>query len=98
MKKSIVKLSKPHQRWVFGGIGFQNSEASMTGVMTQEFKDQVVLKCFREISPTYSRVFTGFAYWNKPDMDRFADYYDQRQIRSYNRADSDNAGRHTVQT
>ena len=77
MKKSIVKLNKPHQRWVFGGIGFQNSEASMTGVMTQEFKDQVVLKCFREISPTYSRVFTGFAYWNKPDMDRFADYYDQ---------------------
>ena len=72
-----IKLTKPAHRWLFGGIGFHNSEATMTGIMNEEFKNQVVLKCFREISPTYSRVFTGYADWSKEDMDRFADYYDQ---------------------
>ena len=75
--QTTIKLLKPDQRWLFGGLGFHNSEASMTGVMTEEFKNQVVLKCFREISPTYSRIFSGYADWTKEDMDRFADYYDQ---------------------
>ena len=54
-----IKLTKPAHRWLFGGIGFHNSEATMTGIMNEDFKNQVVLKCFREVSPTYSRVFTG---------------------------------------
>lgn len=72
-----IKLTKPAHRWLFGGIGFHNSEATMSGIMSEEFKNQVVLKCFREISPTYSRVFTGYADWTREDMDRFADYYDE---------------------
>ena len=75
--KNLIKLLKPEQRWLFGGIGFHNSEASMYGIMNEEFKNQVVLKCFREVSPTYSRIFSGYADWTKEDMDRFADYYDQ---------------------
>ena len=75
--QTSIKLLKPDLRWLFGGIGFHNSEATMFGMMNDNFKNQVVLKCFREISPTYSRVFTGYADWTKEDMDRFADYYDQ---------------------
>ena len=72
-----IKITKPAHRWLFGGIGFHNSEATMSGIMSDDFKNQVVLKCFREISPTYARVFTGYADWSKEDMDRFADYYDK---------------------
>ena len=75
--KNQVKLLKPEQRWIFGGLGFHNSEASMFGIMSEKFKNEVVLKCFREVSPTYSRIFSGYADWTKEDMDRFADYYDQ---------------------
>ena len=71
-----ITIKKPDQRWLFGGLGFHNSEASMTGAMSEDFKNQVVLKCFREVSPTYSRIFSGYADWSKEDMDRFADYYD----------------------
>ena len=48
----------------------------MTPMMTEEFRDQRVLKSFREISPTFSRLFAGYADWTKEAMDRFADYYD----------------------
>ena len=75
--KKLIKLLKPEQRWIFGGIGFHDSEASMYGIMNEKFKNEVVLKCFREVSPTYSRIFSGYADWTKEDMDRFADYYDQ---------------------
>lgn len=74
---SKVILTKPAHRWLFGGLGFHNSEATMYGIMKDDFKNQVVLKCFREISPTYARVFAGYADWTKEHMDTFADYYDQ---------------------
>jgi hypothetical protein len=48
----------------------------MTPMMSEEFRDQRVLKTFREISPTYSRVFAGYWDWTQEAMDRFADYYD----------------------
>ena len=48
----------------------------MTPMMSEEFRDQRVLKTFREISPTYSRVFAGYWDWTREAMDRFADYYD----------------------
>ena len=72
-----ISILKPRLRWLFGGIGFHNSEASMTPIMTEKFKNEVVLKTFREISPTYARVFAGFADWTKEAMDAFADYYDE---------------------
>ncbi len=74
--ESRVVFDKPTQRWLWGGFGFHNSEATMTPLMSEEFRDQRVLKTFREISPTYSRVFAGYWDWTREAMDRFADYYD----------------------
>ena len=73
---SKIKITKPKQFWLFGGLGFHNSEATMTPIMSESFKNEMVLKCFREISPTFSRVYGGFADWSKEAMDHFADYYD----------------------
>ena len=72
-----LKITKPLRRWLFGGIGFHNSEATMTPIMSEKFCNERVLKTFREISPTFSRVYGGFADWPKEAMDRFADYYDK---------------------
>ncbi len=74
--KAVVTFQKPTMRWLWGGFGFHDSEATMTPLMTDEFRDRRVLKSFREISPTYSRLFAGYANWTKEAMDRFADYYD----------------------
>ena len=73
---SRVTFTKPAMRWLWGGFGFHNSEATMTPLMSDEFRDQRVLKTFREISPTYARVFAGYWDWTREAMDRFADYYD----------------------
>jgi len=73
---SEITLSKPTMRWLWGGFGFHNSESSMTGVMTDEFRDERVVKSFLEMAPTYSRVFAGYYNWTTNAMDRFADYYD----------------------
>lgn len=70
-----VKFKKPYYRWLFGGVGFHNSEASMTKLMTESFKNEKVLKVYRELSPTFSRIFAGFHNWTKEAMDEFADYY-----------------------
>ena len=74
---SEILISKPPMRWLWGGFGFHNSEATMTGLMSEDFLNQRVLKTFLEISPTYARVFAGYHDWTKEAMDRFADYYDQ---------------------
>ena len=74
--ESLIEFDKPPMRWLWGGFGFHNSEASMTPLMSEEFRDQRALKTFREISPTYSRVFAGYWDWTREAMDRFADYYD----------------------
>ncbi len=73
---SNIKIIKNYRRWLFGGIGFHNSEATMTPLMNDKFYNERVLKVFREISPTFSRVFAGYADWTREAMDRFADYYD----------------------
>ena len=72
-----IKITKPRQRWLFGGVGFQNSEATMMPLMSEKFRNERVLKVFREISPTFSRCFIGYADWTKEAMDSFADYYDK---------------------
>jgi len=79
-----VTVSKPHFRWPFGGFGFQHSEASMTALMTDEFRDERALKTFAEISPSFGRVYIGFQDMSKAAMDRFADYYDA----TFRRADT----------
>lgn len=72
-----ITITKPYRRWLFGGIGFHNSEATMTPIMSEKFLNERVLKTFREICPTFSRVYGGFADWPQEAMDQFADYYDQ---------------------
>ena len=74
--ESRIVFTKPAMRWLWGGFGFHNSEATMTPMMSEEFRDQRVLKTFREISPTFARVFAGYWNWTPEAMDRFADYYD----------------------
>lgn len=71
-----IRLTKPMRRWLFGGIGFHNSEATMLPIMSEQFRDERVFKTFREVSPTFARVFAGYADWTREAMDRFADYYD----------------------
>ena len=71
-----VTITKPYFRWLFNGFGFQNSEANFLALMPEDFRDQRVLKTFAELSPTFGRVYTGFADQTKEDLDRFADYYD----------------------
>ena len=72
-----IAFSKPRLRWLFGGVGFHNSEASMTPIMSDRFKNQVVLKTFNEISPTFTRIYAGYADWTCEAMDEFVDYYNK---------------------
>lgn len=74
--KMKITITNKRLKWLWGGIGFHNSEASMTPIMSENFKNEKVMKTFLEISPTYSRVFAGYANWTKEAMDAFADYYD----------------------
>ncbi len=78
-KNAMAKLNvtRPMFCWLFGGLGFHNSEATMTRLMSDSVMKERVLKTFREISPTFSRVFAGYSDWTKEAMDAFADYYDQ---------------------
>ncbi len=73
---SKITITKPYLRWLFGGLGFHNSEATMTALMSDKFKNEIAVKTFNEISPTFSRVFAVYADWTKEAMDAFADYYD----------------------
>ena len=73
---SEVALAKPRMRWLWGGFGFHNSEATMTPMMSAAFRDERVLKSFREIAPSYARLFAGFHDWTREAMDAFVDYYD----------------------
>ncbi len=72
-----VTIDKPYFRWLFGGFGFQHSEANFTALMPDAFRDQRVLKTFAELSPTFGRVYAGFADQSREQEDRFADYYDR---------------------
>lgn len=74
---SKITISKPDRRWLFYGVGFHNSEATMLNIMNDKFKNEIALKTFNEISPTYTRVFAGFHNWTKEAMDSFCDYYDK---------------------
>ena len=72
-----VAIERPDIRWLFGGFGFQNAEAQLTPLMTEAFRNERAVKSFRELSPSFSRVYVGRADESKEALDRFADYYDQ---------------------
>ena len=73
---AAVTVSEPAVPRTFEGFGFQHSEASMTALMSDEFRDERALKSFAEIRPSFGRVYIGFDFSTKEMMDRFADYYD----------------------
>lgn len=77
-----IRFEKPYYRWLFGGMGFHNSEATMTPLATEEFMNQCILKTFHEIRPSFSRVFGGFHDWTKEAMDNFVDYYEKTFAKS----------------
>ena len=72
-----VTIEKPYFRWLFGGFGFQNAESRLTALMTDEFHDQRAVKSFRELSPSFPRLYVGMNGESKESLDRFADYYDE---------------------
>jgi len=71
-----VTIEKPYFRWLFGGFGFQHSEANFIRIMKDEFRDQRVLKTFIELSPTFGRVYTAQANIPREQLDAFAEFYD----------------------
>ena len=72
-----VVIERPALKWLFGGFGFQNAEAQLVPLMTDEFRDERAIKSFRELSPSFSRVYVGMVGESKEALDRFADYYDK---------------------
>ena len=72
-----VTIERPSLRWLFGGFGFQNAESRLTALMSDEFRDQRAIKSFRELAPSFSRVYVGMNGESKESLDRFADYYDK---------------------
>lgn len=74
---SFVKFEKPYYRWLFGGMGFHNSEITMTPLIPERLMNERILKTFHEIRPSFSRVFGGFQDWTKDAMDHFTAYYEK---------------------
>ena len=72
-----ITIERKELRWLFAGFGFQNAESRLTALMTDEFRDQRAIKSFRELSPSFSRVYVGMNGESKESLDRFADYYDK---------------------
>ena len=72
-----VAVERPDIRWLFGGFGFQNAEAQLTPLMTESFRNERAVKSFRELAPSFSRLYVGRAGEPREALDRFADYYDQ---------------------
>ncbi len=77
----MTKVSVTRSRYptLFGGLGFQNNEAILYPLIEKEHFDQVLCKCFREMSPGYMRTFAGYDDWTKESMDAFAEYYERMQ-------------------
>lgn len=71
-----AQLKKPYYRWLFGGLGFHNSEATMLPIMSEKFRDEKVYKVFRELEPGFSRVFAGYADWTEEAIAHFAEFYE----------------------
>ncbi len=70
-----VVFKKPYSRWLFGGIGFHQSEVTMTPLINDTLMNERILKSYYELSPTFARIYSGFADWTEEAMERFAEYY-----------------------
>ena len=75
-KISITKSKYPQ---IFGGMGFHNSEALIYPITEKEHFNQVICKCYREMSPGFMRTFGGYDDWSKESMDAFYEYYTKMQ-------------------
>ena len=40
---SKISFKNPKLKWLFGGLGFHNSEATMTALMSEKVKNEIVL-------------------------------------------------------
>ena len=79
MAISNVKIWKPKYPSLFGGMGFNNLEASAYPMIEDEYMNQYVRKCNRELAPGFSRLWGGFAEWTKEAMDAYFEYYTKMQ-------------------
>ena len=77
MTNVSVKLDKYPA--VFWGIGFHNNDSMLYPLIETEHFEQLLCKCYREISPGFMRTFGGFDDWSKEAMDAFAEYYYKMQ-------------------
>ena len=57
---SQLTITRPQWPAVFGGLGFHNSEISTYRLMEKRHFDEIVCKCYREISPGFMRCFAGY--------------------------------------
>lgn len=76
---NTLAITRPQWPAVFGGLGFHNSEISTYRLMDKRHFDEIVCKCYREISPGFMRCFAGYDDWTKEAMDDFADCYEKMQ-------------------
>lgn len=76
---NTLAITRPQWPAVFGGLGFHNSEISTYRLMDKRHFDELVCKCYREISPGFMRCFAGYDDWTKEAMDDFADCYEQME-------------------
>lgn len=74
-----MTITRPQWPAIFGGVGFHNSEISTYRLMEKRHFDELVCKCYREISPGFMRCFAGYDDWTKEAMDDFADCYEQME-------------------
>lgn len=74
-----IKIYKDKYPPIFGGIGFHNNEAMLYPIIEKEHFEQLLCKCYREISPGFMRTNAGYDDWTKESMDALAEYYEQMQ-------------------
>ncbi len=74
-----IRIHKGSYPPLFGGLGFHNNEACLYPLIEKEHFNQVLCKCYREISPGFMRTFAGYDNWTQKAMDAFAEYYEQMQ-------------------
>ncbi len=77
MKKLVIK--KGAYPTIFGGFGFHNNEAILYPLIEKEHFDQILCKCYREMSPSFMRTLAGYPDWTYESMDSFAEYYERMQ-------------------
>ncbi len=74
-----VTIIRPKYPQLFGGMGFHNTEALMYPITEKEHFDQILCKCYREMSPGFMRTFGGYDDWSRESMDAFYEYYTKMQ-------------------